>query len=514
MNIDLNKLTDKQIVTICNKFVNGTKLNDKQIVYLFDFIKSNDNKNDVTIVLMLIGNKHIDLSDLYDRYVNIKGFEKIRKDIDKSISFYNKLDLNDVFICSYIDKITNNINLILSNPDYLYSLRILDNLYNELDYFIGLYLDLKTDKTDKTDKINEFDITISLHKFIKQIDIFNIFDLYYNTNNLIVNNTSFKDVKDYYLNSNDLIGFKIDYDLMKSNEYLFKRFEYIKIVVYRYDNTDVYYICNKFDLIDINYIYSNYLSYLLDYKFDKYYNFFNNDKLINKGFKYIKTFNNRLNHLIKDLDKTDKNYKYSYNNNDFYTFNDLLNIVFELKFKYIDFKLYDYLKQIDLDLISIDNNNDYNLRLNDVYDYLNDILYYLDIDLKDSLNDNKDLLDLLIDLSKFNDLDINTDVLIKYMNCYNTNSFLLDALNLNEYTIKCIKNDISILNKVLDIIETMYKDLDKNNTLYEFKSNKTDLLNETLKHHNTKNKSNELDRIRNGTLNYCYDVNMNYFKIV
>ena len=303
------------------------------------------------------------------------------------------------------------------------------------------------------------------------------------------------------------------------------------------DNTIIYYLMNKNDLISLNlkyaYDYNNLLSYYLDYKFKHYYDIFNDKNKLNVAFNNLGTYNRVLVNKTKNNNdlKVNKSFKY---NNEYYRFNDLFNL--DLDLKYLDLDLNDYLKQLDLDLISLDNDLDYLNLLEKKYQYLNDL--YLDLDLK--YNDLKnDILNYKTNSFRYyhktvNDLHKNELVLFKreikkqfnyntfISNNYNLGAFiffqlgldihidLVDKQHLNDIdNLNFISNDKKIINQILDIFDFIINRYNNkiNNELY----NKNYLNIEKLNKHNTKNKNTDLEQIKNGTKNYCYELTNNYF---
>ena len=91
-------------------------------------------------------------------------------ELNKSIEFYKNLDLNKFFINSNLDRITNDIILILSNSNYIYSNKFLDSYYKELEFYLNEYLELN--KIDKPNSNN-------LHKYIRIYDVFSLLDKIY-----------------------------------------------------------------------------------------------------------------------------------------------------------------------------------------------------------------------------------------------------------------------------------------------------------------------------------------------
>ena len=246
-----------------------------------------------------------------------------------------------------------------------------------------------------------------------------------------------------------------------------------------------------------------------------YYDLFNDNKLKSKIFK-TKNFKG-FNKILINKSKLDLkvNSKFKYKSNDFNTFNDLLDL--DLDLKYLDLDLNKLLKQLDLELISIDNNLDYNSLLDKYYSKFNSLLYDLDLD-KDYLKSfNIDLVNSLIDIKDiklYNDnyLDYlkdlyNLDFYIDFINIINDNQIYLNEFDLNYNNLNNINNDIKVLNQILNIFDNLYKDLDKNNTLYEFnKLNYLNLNDIKLKNHNTifKNSIHDFKKV-------CYNTNKTGF---
>ena len=490
-----------------------TNYQKRVLLFLFKSNKINQTDFYFKIGYHKLSNK---MNKLVLDLVNIDKTNDIIKNINKSITFYQTINLDLFFIRSNIDKLTNNISLLLQT-DYLYNIGIIKNDLLDLDFYLNQYIDLFNDKKDN---INDLDKNSDLHKFITQIDLFKLFDKLNKSNYISYNNTNNNDLKSYFINNIGLICVKIDYDLLKCNQYKFNNVNHFKIVVYNYDSTNIYYILNKNDLIDLNlkysYDFNNLLSYMLDLSIVKYYDIFNDKKQINKGFKYIKTFDNVLNKQINNnkinnrviTTNLDKNNKYCYSN-DYKTFNDILDS--NLTLKYLNIDLDKRFKQFDLDLISIDNDKDYNLYLDYINNYLIDLSNDLDFIKNNLFNDSYDIINDFIDLEFYNDLDLDLDLIVSYFNDYYKNIDLNNKLDKIDNDIIDIKNDINLLNQIIDIIDLLYKDLDKNNTLY---NTLKDINKEKLNKHNTKNNNNDLAQIKNGTKNYCYIGNYDKLSVV
>ncbi|MBR2022200.1 MAG: hypothetical protein IJ997_00765 [Mycoplasmataceae bacterium] len=502
-----------RIKAIGKKIQLEKELSKEDIVFLFSYVTSFDNE-DVKNILVLINRYHLG-TKLYNDYLHYKTL------IDLSIEI-------------------EELEKELSN-------KLTEELKKELEKQKKLLKDL--DFSINRDKYD-------LHKFIRLYHDIDIIDKIYNTNNDIFYNKC-KSLKDLQSKKNRLIGVKIDYDLLKSNEHKLKDVPYLKIVVYHYDVTKIYYLLDVEDLevLDIKYSYdfNNLLSYLLDYKFTKFYDVFNDKKLVNRGFRFMKTFNRVL--INKTKDKTDlrvnRSYKYS---NDYITFNNILDLdLNDLDLKYLDLDLIKELKQLDLELLSIDNDKDYLNLINNFYDVLNNYLYDLEDvynDLKEDVNsrkednnkktsfsfktynyyDNKDLaifrdvfrfskrcnkylknyrffynlnsLDEVIKSKLIANLDLKFNIDVRFID----NDLLNDIDKLND-----LSNDKKVLNNLLDMLEHIIKRYNVKISNENFKKNILKI--EKMNKHNTKSKCNDLEQIKNNNKNYCYDLstsNKNY----
>ncbi|WP_296848436.1 hypothetical protein [uncultured Methanobrevibacter sp.] len=474
-----------KINNIIRKLKNDKKLNKSDILFLYDYLQKVNNSNKKDIVLNLI---------------NQKGLGKILFNEYKHFMLINNLS-------NELDLITNELKIVFK-PNFT-------------------VIDLKNDLQIKDN---------DLHKFIKIYSIFEVLDKIYNSNNKVIVH-GYNTLKDFITNTDNVVAFKIDLDLLKSNEHKFKSLNYCKVIIYKYDNTIVYYLMNKSDLVSLNlkyaYDYNNLLSYYLDYKFKHYYDIFNDKNKLDIAFNNLNTYNRVLVNKTKNNNdlKVNKSFKY---NNEYYRFNDLFDL--DLDLEYLDLDLNDYLKQLDLDLISLDNDLDYLNLLEKEYQYLNDL--YLDLDLK--YNDLKnDILNYKTNSFRYyrktvNDLHKNELGLFKreirkqfnyntfISNNYNLGSFiafqlglgihidLVDKQHLNDIdNLNFISNDKKIINQILNIFDFIINRYNNkiNNELY----NKNYLNIEKVNKHNTKNKNTDLEQIKNGTKNYCYELTNNYF---
>lgn len=496
MNKKVNNIKNDSIRFILNRIIKkGVEcLNNYQIVKLCLFLLSDDVNKLKTIDILK--ELKIDLKKLYNDYLHIVSMNKINKSIDDDIKRLNKVLNNDKFyyIGSNIDRMTLKSLELIDTYNYdgvnvYYDLdKYLTPILKDLEFYLSLYLSLNSNKTDcfKSD----------LHKYIKQYDVYKLLDKIY-TNDLNkkisidFNNSVYNNLNDFISNTNNVNAFKIDLDFLNTNKFKINRLDFIKIKITYYDTDKIYYVCNKLDLIDLDlkysYDFNNLLSYCLD-NLNSYYTVFNDNKIKSNTFKF-KNFKG-MNKVIEKRIKKDgliKNSKYSYLDNNFNVFNDLLDL--DLELKYIDLDLESHYKQLDLDLISNNSDLEYNTLLYKEYLNLIDLLNDLELERLTYSKIESELLNDLIDLKVYYDyLDYDMTYLyrpdlliIDFMNDFNTNSFILKELK--ESPLKSINHDINLLNKVVDIIDNLFKKTESYD-LYMNDKNYYDY-NDTLKHHNT-----------------------------